>query len=365
MTKCAPYAGTSRRRLLARVFAAALLALPGTESQAASGGIALVVGNGQYSGQPALPDCSRTAHAVSARLQQLGFTVNETIDASAVSLRDALGDFAARAKATQETLPALVYVCAEAAAVDRRLFVLPSDVDLQQSLRPETQGVVLRALLNALAGTKGTMVAELSALPGTDTTPATAALQEALPEGLHLALTIGDGKQAPTLGARLASDGTALDQGWDRLAAALQGSPQGAPTAITLYEPPPMPPQAAPAAAPAPAPAPAPVPMVAAAPAPLQPAPTLAAAGIAPGGAIKRPADKHPDAKPARQKPSGDERTRRLQDALTQNGFYSGPLDGVADARTVQAILSYQISLGDPATGSLTQTEVVHLLNDR
>lgn len=353
----------NKHRWLCGALAAGALMLGATGSHAASFRIALVVGDGQYAGQPALPACSKTAHAVSAFLRQEGYIVNEAIDGSAVALRDALSDFAGRAAAYHE--PALVYVCAEATAVDRRLFVLPSDVDLHGSLRPETQGIVLRALLNAMAGTEGIMVAELSLLPGADPAPVTAALQEALPDGLHLALTVGDGKQAGTLGNRLVSNSLALGQGWDRLAAALQGPSNGVPAAVSLYEPTPVPPAAVAAATPVPAVAPpgtvlpgAPVDKdeaVAPPPAP-PPAPETAEA--------PQTEKKVPDAKTARTKPAGEERLRRLQAALTRHGFYSGPLDGVADSRTVQAILSYQISVGDPPTGTLTQTEIIRMLNN-
>ena len=353
-----------QRRRLWGALAAATLMLDATGGQAASSRIALVVGDGQYAGQPALPDCGKAAHAVSAFLRQEGYIVNEAIDGSAVALRDALSDFAGRAAAFHE--PALVYVCAEATAVDRRLFVLPSDVDLHGSLRPETQGIVLRALLNAMVGTQGTMIAELSLVPGADPAPVTAALQEALPDGLHLALTVGDGKQAGTLGNRLVSNATALGQGWDRLAAALQGPSNGAPAAVSLYEPPPVPPAAVAAAMPAPAVSQQGTVL------PDAPADKDEAAEAAPPAsplAVPPPegpqtAKNAPDGKTARTRPTGEERLRRLQAALTRHGFYSGPLDGIADARTVQAILSYQISVGDPPTGTLTQTEIIRMLNN-
>jgi hypothetical protein len=348
----------NKHRWLCGALAAGALVLGATGSQAASSRIALIVGDGQYAGQPALPACSKTAHAVSAFLRQEGYIVNEAIDGSAVALRDALSDFAGRAAAYHE--PALVYVCAEATAVDRRLFVLPSDVDLHGSLRPETQGIVFRALLNAMAGTQGIMVAELSLLPGADPAPVTAALQEALPDGLHLALTVGDGKQAGILGNRLVSNSPALGQGWDQLAAALQGPSNGVPAAVSLYEPTPVPPPAVAAATPAP---------VDSAPGTVLPgAPVEEAAVAAPPAPETAEAPqiekKAPDTKTARAKPVGEERLRRLQAALTRHGFYSGPLDGVADARTVQAILSYQISVGDPPTGTLTQTEIIRMLNN-
>jgi peptidoglycan hydrolase-like protein with peptidoglycan-binding domain len=304
------------------------------------------VGDGQYAGRATLPACSQTARAVSARLRRLGFTVEESLDGPAVSLRDALSEFADRVAASRE--PALVYVCAEATAVDRRLFVLPADVDLQQRLRPETQGIVLRALLNAMAGTKGIMIAELSMQPGADPSPATAALREGLPEGLHLVLAAGEGKQAGTLGTRLANDETALDQGWDQLASSLLGPSGDAPSAVS--SPAPLPSPAAPVA----------VASLPTAVAPVAAERPLASENTEKPNTVKRTADD----KTGRPRPSGDERIRRQQAALTRHGFYNGPLDGVADNRTVQAIRSFQISLGDRATGSLTQTEIIRLLNN-
>jgi len=207
------------------------------------------------------------------------------------------------------------------------------------------------------------MIAELSLLPGADAAPVTAALQEALPDGLHLALTVGDAKQTGTLGDRLVSNETALEQGWDRLAAALQGPSTSAPAAVSLYQPTPVP-----AAT-----------VVAATPAVFQQGTVLPGAPIdkdevaeaAPPSApaIQPPdapqaAKNTPDTKTARTKPIGEDRIRRLQAALTRHGFYHGPLDGVADSRTVQAILAYQISVGDPPSGTLTQTEIIRMLNN-
>ena len=44
-------------------------------------------------------------------------------------------------------------------------------------------------------------------------------------------------------------------------------------------------------------------------------------------------------------------------------GIYTGPVDGVMNERTRTGIRAWQGRLGDPRTGSLTQMEVVRLLN--
>ena len=382
---------TSNLKSTAVALTAAFLAFQAGAANAATNGTALVIGDAQYAGQPVLTACSGAAHAVSEDLRRQGFSVSETIDGSAVALRDALGDFAAHASASSG--PALIYVCAEATAIDQRLFVLPSDVDLRQPLRPETQGVVLRALLNAMAGTRGTMIAELALRPGADARPVMAALQDGVPDGLHLALSISDGKETGTLGDRLSGNAAAFEQNWDQLAASLQAAPEATPTTIALFRPPPTQVPAAavvanapterdaPSSALSPALSTAPTPARSSAPAvaalsppaakpaepPVQAAPEPAApaaelAGIAPP-VTTQPLPAVTEAKRTPAKEAGSARTRRLQAALTRRRFYSGRLDGVTGAETYRAILSYQVSIGDRPTGALTKTEIVRLLN--
>ncbi len=231
-----------------------LLFLHAASGLAASTGTALVIGEGQYSGQPVLPRCSRAARAVSAGLRHLGFAVDEAIDAPGLPVREALNMFASRTAAAPDD-PTMIYVCAEATTVGHRLFLLPSDVDPRHVQRPETDGVVMRALLNAMTGTKGSLVVEL-AMPGAGAAaPAVTDLRQTLPAGLHLALSVGNGKQAGALGERLASHGNEIGAGWGRLALALRGEPNSPPAGVTIYAPLPLSAIAPPAVAP-PAPAP-------------------------------------------------------------------------------------------------------------
>jgi hypothetical protein len=410
---------------------------------AAPAGAALVIGDGQYAGQSLLPACSRAAQAVVARLQRLGFTVDQAIDTPAVKMRDVLDSFASRVAAASAD-PVLVYVCAEAAVVGARLFLLPSDADPRQTLRPETQGVVMQTLFRILAGAKGSLVVELGVPAGTVAAPVATALRQGLPDGLHLAMAIGDGAQAGAFGRVLASDATEPAEGWEPLAAALRKAVQDAAPAITVYAPTPVPPPTAlpqapgepahpsepspepenPAvSAPAAVAAAAPTPSVPAVPAPSVFAPTTSAPndpaptashdrdaaasppaatsavpqtgrGAAPpsgapvsaaatgdhvpppaastaavsGGsrsAQERAAQERATERKARS-PEGvpDARTRRLQVALARRGFYRGPLDGLATVHTAQAIHAFQAALGDPPSGTLTQTEIVRLLNN-
>ena len=243
-------------RHLAAVVAAVLLGLagPAVAADGSMPGNALVIGEGLYAGRSTLPSCSQSARAVSARLHRLGYAVDEAVDMPASGVREALGSFAGRVAASPGA-PALAYVCAEASTVDQRLFLLPSDVDLQQPLQAETQGVVVRALLNALGHGDATLVAEF-ALHAGNPGPVAASVRDALPPGMRLALVIGDGRQTGVLGGRLADDAAPLDRGWFGLATALQARPDRSGSSVATYAPTPLPPPPPPAALPPP-PAPA------------------------------------------------------------------------------------------------------------
>ena len=308
----------------------------------AATGQALVIGIGQYAGQSTLPSCSRSAHAVSARLRQLGFTVDEAVDASAATLRETLAAFAGHA--TSAGTSPVAYVCAEADPLDQRVFLLPADVDLQQPLHPETQGIVVKALFNAFTATNGTVIAEFglgSGKPGA----VAEAVRAMLPSGVHLALAVGDGRQTGVLGIRLADAATPLEQGWFGLATALQRQHDPSGSTVTTFVPFPVPP------APLAPPAPPPPPPVLPAPEP-RPVPHHARPPV-----VSRP---H---KPAAAQRASD-KVRRLQTALARRGFYQGTPDGIADAWMVNAVRQYQTSLGDQTTGRLTQAEIIKLLND-
>jgi peptidoglycan hydrolase-like protein with peptidoglycan-binding domain len=96
------------------------------------------------------------------------------------------------------------------------------------------------------------------------------------------------------------------------------------------------------------------------------PAAPVAPATKASPSAKSHPPPPQPRASRSRPIPASiaNERTRRLQIALARHGFYAGPLNGVADGSTESAIRAYQASLGDPATGRLSPTEIVHLLDN-
>lgn len=338
-------------------------------SAEAAGGNALVIAESAYADVSALPDCRHAADLLSARLRHLGFAVDEIVDAPAGAARGAVSRFASDV-ASMRGQPSFAYVCAAATTDEQRLFLLPSDVNLQQPSDPETQAIVVPALLNALRGSGGTLVAELAMQGHAEERRSMNALRARLPSGLHLALTMSDAAHAGSVGRVLAENTTPLTSGWDALVPALRAHAANA--AVTLFAPVPVPPPAS-IVAPAPAPAPVVAPALAAVPSPPVPPSTPQAA---PPPAIAHPdAAAPPQARLAQTVPTrprvpppshrSNRRLQRLQTALRDHGLYRGPVTGMMNQSTIMAIRAYQISIGEPSSGTLTGLEIVQLLNSR
>ncbi|OWJ63807.1 caspase family protein, partial [Inquilinus limosus] len=254
-----------RIRRFSALLASALLALAPRLAAAEPGKAALVIGNGTYQGGASLAACGQSARDVAGWLRQRGFTVEEAIDAGAVAMRSAIGSFVTQASgAPQRT--AIIYVCSYAAVSNQRLFLLPSDSDPHQPTRLETQGVILKALLNTLGGTNGVLFADLGTSPDRDTADAIDALQTGLPAGAHFAIVARNDAGVGSLGRALPGLLGGAGQDWARLAAVFQAQNATGPERLAVFAPPqgPMSPAqdapaavAADAAPPAPAPAPA------------------------------------------------------------------------------------------------------------
>ena len=379
------------------MLAAALAVLIAAGAAAAAPGAALVVG---IDGPPGSSSraCGQLAREVGAQLGRQGIVPQVLDNPSIIALRSGVDDFAVGiAGAAPET--ALAYVCAPASADGPRLFVLPSGTEARTGAALAERGVIVQAFLTAMAGTGGTVFADL-ALPG-DAVPdeAARALAERLPAGLHLALNLSTSGE-PWLGQDLASGRVA--PGWDRAAAGFAaGHPPGSilllppaalPDATGVRLPSAEPPR--PVAAEPPTPAPPPV-TYPSRPTPTQPpggdVPSAPAArpegelaapaakpvrntGPRPGKALTAPLPARTEDRPARLRPaeaeapplpSGppDARTQRLQAALARQGFYRSPADGRPGAPTQKAVRQFQRSLGAAETGELTQSEIIRLLN--
>lgn len=371
-----------------------LLCLLPCVAAAAPRGTALVIGIGTYDNKPLLPACIATAHAVSAHLRTSDFAVTELIDPGGIVLRSAVGDFADAVLSQNPTAPALIYVCARAATLDHRIFLLPADATPEAMLRVQTEGIVLRALMNTFAGSNGMLVADLGMSAKAADVTATA---QDRPDALHVALRAGAGDQVGSFGKRLAvtpldmpAAADSLGTPWNRLATALQVAAdtgpgvavavtpsaavvaqKSAPPPSTLEPAPPHGLAAAPPSNAAPLPPGVtamqlPPPTTAPPPQPAAPATaTMAAANPAPPPQEASASQPPPRPAPPSHVPQAhaDSRTSRIQEALMRRGFYHGPVDGVSTPRTVSAIRAFQISLGDSPTGGLTQIEVVKLLN--
>jgi hypothetical protein len=280
-----------RNRLFPALLASALWALVPHGASAEPGRAALVIGNGTYQGA-SLPACSDAARTVGTWLRQRGFEVEEAIDASSVAMRSAIGNFVAQASGSPQKT-AIVYVCTYAAVSNQRLFMLPVDSDPHQPTRLETQGVIVKALLNTLAGTSGVLFADFGLAPDKNAADAIDALQAGLPPGVRFAFVARDDAGIGSLGRSLPGLLGSAGQDWGRLATVFQAQ-QGPsrPDRLAVFAPltGPMPPvqEGAPAAVaqatPAPAAPPAPVtsPSPAAPPAPATPPAAVALAQPAP-----------------------------------------------------------------------------------
>lgn len=358
-----------------------VVAMPVARAAADTFGTALVVGIDDKDGKAGYT-CSQAAHDVATRLAEQGMAVQPVTNSSAIELRSAIDDFAAGLEGAAPAT-ALVYVCAPAVAVGPRLFVMPSGSGPDAGANPASQGVVVQAFLNALAGTGGTVFADLRL-----TTPADQAApiqDDHMPAGLHLALNVSLRGDEASIGRNLASTRVELRQGWDAVAAGIAaGRPPGA---VSLLPPPAgsMAPQAtvdptnqADAQTPNPARGDANSVLPPTAP------------SAAPGGdtATVPPADgNHPaqaatsNSPPARRearrarlasangrtaaaRPAARGRVERLQIALARKDFYHGPVDGRASPYTERGVRLFQHSLNTPETGTLTQAEIVRLLNE-
>ena len=352
-------------------------------------GLALVIGIDRDASLAGEGVCGPAARRVRDRLSEQGLAVEAVLNPSAVAVRSAIDGFAEQIEKTPPGA-ALVYVCGTAISAADHLFLLPSDTGPQERIDPARQAIVLQALLNALAGTGGTLYADLAlAVPVSGKAASEAGKR--LPAGLHLALSLTQRDGAARIGERLASSGFRAGQDWDAAAAMLQAGTDSPDGAVQTLLPPASsvsasasPPQGA-SSRTLPEPADAMLPSGATAPVapprppdePAQPDAASRATLIPPEPARSQPeASQNPPARgrgtEASKKASGvigsknepldSDRIKRLQAALARNG-YGGPIDGRLNWAVLVAIRVFQHSLGNPETGVLTQDELVHLLN--
>jgi len=323
-------------------------------------GLALVIGVDRDAGLAGEGVCGPAARGVRDRLSAQGLTVQAVLNPSEVTMRSAIDGFAAQVEKNPPGV-VLVYVCGKAISAADRLFLMPSDAGSDSRADPARQGVVMQALLNALAGSGGTLYADLGLKAPAAAGGAAEEAGRRLPAGLHLALSLTERDGAARVGEHLVSSDFRAGQGWDATAAMLQaGSASDGtvrmllPAAAISASDSPAPDAAAPSAATAQAATPGEA---------AQPPGGDSNAPISPDPAGPQPnAAPQPPARARSTEAPGSGRIKRLQTALARTG-YAGPIDGRLNGPTVAAIRAFQRSLGNPETGALSQTELVHLLN--
>ena len=90
--------------------------------------MALVIGNGAYTGVKALPNPPNDARAVAKSLRDIGFTVSEGIDLDRAAMQKATRDFLREAARAQV---AVIYYAGHGVQIDGRNYLIPVDVELK------------------------------------------------------------------------------------------------------------------------------------------------------------------------------------------------------------------------------------------
>lgn len=352
----------------------------GGEAHADTAGFALIIGVDRYLGHPAGTACSTAATALRDALRARHYTVETLFDPNGITIRSAIGDFAAQLGGAPSGTT-LIYFCGAAVTDGLRLFIFPSATD-PQTAEPQTEGVVLQAPLNALAGTRGTVYADLDIFRRNAVSTAFGDLATHLPFSLHVAAAAGEG--GATLGRALVSAQIDPSSPWPMIVTKLESVPGLSPGPSIAYLPTPAE-TASSVAAPElkvadqqasdqPAPPPPATTVLSPAPVdagiesqephnekhslqPLHPSPTVKAA-LLPAAPHSKGAQRHNSTYPGTSP-----RILRLQKALARAGCYTGLLNGQPDDATVEGTRMFQRRLGDAPTGVLTSTEIVQLLN--
>lgn len=143
-----------RRPLRARrcaVLLAAVAALLAPGLAAGQSRVALVIGNGAYTGVAPLPNPANDAADVAATLTRLGFDVTPVIDADARSLIDALDRFRGRSANADV---ALVFYAGHGIEVAGTNYLIPVDARLARERDVVREAVSLSELLGDTAGAR-------------------------------------------------------------------------------------------------------------------------------------------------------------------------------------------------------------------
>lgn len=194
----------------ARLFFVLLAVLFKTADSHAAQRVALVIGNGAYKNQPALPNPPRDANDVSASLKRLGFNVTTVLDADATATRKALVEFG---RATQGADMAIVFYAGHGIEVGGQNWLIPVDAELRNDTDAEYEAVSLKAVTQQVANARQLGLVILDACRNN---PFAAKMQRSI---RTRAVTRGLAPTEPTdnvLVAYAAKDGTTANDGEGR-----------------------------------------------------------------------------------------------------------------------------------------------------
>jgi len=337
-----------------------------TAALAAPTGMALVIANATYPGQPALSACLTSGHAVSAALRRLHFSVVEQEDATGGYMDGALAQFAQQVRQADHP-PTVIYICGYADAFNGRPFLLPVSAVVSRPADLLTQAVLARSVV--IAGAQANAGPSLSVIDVAPLPDAPADLglgglaQSGLPPQLGFVAATEQASgllPTPVANALIGAVGGALPVTVDGVIQAVR-SANGA--HIVAAQAPAMPGDlaaqpAAVAAAAASPPAPAKAPATTPTP---PPATTPPAASPPPAANATARAASPPTTMPGEDQMTEADR-RGVQIALARLGYYDGRIDGAFGPDTRAAIRRYQFELHAPMTGQLTAAEASRLV---
>ncbi|MBX3502629.1 MAG: peptidoglycan-binding protein [Alphaproteobacteria bacterium] len=323
--------------------------------------VALVMGNGGYTVQPAVPACPPAARAVADRLRAAGYDVVDRNDVSGGGFDAALADFSGRLTKAPGA-GAFVYICGRGASLNDRAFLLPVSATLERPTDLFTQGILVKAVYDALSRSKaGPSVVALDVMPPSGPRPTgfDTVAKSAASDGLA-AITVFEASPGPAgtpmSAALVATLGSATMIENGAFVSALQerlGSTSASAIAVVRQ------PKTAGLIVGRPF-APVAPPVVATPPTP--PTPPVATPPVATPPVATPPA-------PELTMPEEDlmtlEHRRRMQEALKLLGYYNGQLDGVFGPETRAAIRRFQMQVMAEPTGRLTPQQASRLATVR
>ena len=298
--------------------------------------LALVIGNGAYTGLPAVPSCVASAHVVTAALQRAGYKVTEQVNESNGRMGAALNDFSDALAAAPDGA-AILYACGYAVGFDGRVFLLPVSARLERKTDVLTQGVVGRLLLATVVRSKAKanlVLLDTVAAPGGDAVP-----MAGLGDGMAMdgsGFVAVTSTSAPPEGASTMAN--ALAAAFAQPSVEVKATVQALQNAFTnpksvglvSHEP--------------------------FQPAYLVGAPEAVQAPTAPDGVVA--------SAPAAPAVLSPVERRRVQVSLQRLGYLFTKVNGIIGADTIAAIRRYQVESGMPPTGQLTPEQLGRLLED-